>query len=115
MEHNDVRTFGCPRCPLRFTLPCHTGSVPSHSFVLPLKGWMPFLAPLLGRCPYGVCFYGLSVLLFVLVFIVHKQVNRTDEFDSIKQPSVFGTSEWVPINPRRCTELALCPMCAEHE
>lgn len=45
MEHKYVRTFGCPHIPLRFTLPCHTGSMPSHSFVLPLKGWMPFLAP----------------------------------------------------------------------
>ena len=40
--------------PWRLTLPCHTGSMPSHSFVLPLKGWTPLLAPLLGRCPYGI-------------------------------------------------------------
>lgn len=40
--------------------PCHAGSLPSHSFVLPLKGGMPILAPLQGRSPYGMFSFGFS-------------------------------------------------------
>ncbi len=45
---------------------------------------------------------------------MYKRVNRTNEFKSVKLPSVVGTSEAVPVNPQRCIELALSPMCAGH-
>jgi len=40
--------YGSPHIPLRFTLPYLPGSMPLHSFVLPLKGWRP------GKLLYGV-------------------------------------------------------------
>ena len=109
-----VRTFGCPHVPLRFTLPCHTASMPTFLRTTS-QGVDAVSCSLTGSLPLWCRYYGLSVLLFVLVFIVYKRVNRTNEFESVKQPSVFGTSEVVPVNPQRCTKLALSPMCVEHE
>ena len=46
--------------------------MPLHSFVLPLKGWSPILAPLQGRCPYGdlpIGFSGASIVKVIHMFI----------------------------------------------
>jgi len=48
---------------------------------------------------------------------VHRfsRASKSNEFESVKQPSVVGTSEAVPVNPQRRTKFALSPMCVEHE